>query len=411
MLSAQNIANGRIDTSPARLIAEVDFEREDARTCIRPGSVLLTIVGAIGRSAVVDFSALPFVVQRSVAVIEPEGVDPYFLSLQFRSPLFQRSLEANARGTAQKGVYLGTLARLPLVVPPIEEQRRIVAKVEALLARVNAARDRLARVPAILKRFRQSVLAAACSGRLTEDWRSATQLDADGVSSGQETPLRPVPDDDDPLEPPKIPASWRWSRLVSAADPERPITYGVIKLGPPVQDGVPTLRSSDVRWLRLETDEIKRIAPAISGAYSRTILRGGEILITVRGTLGGVAVVPLGVAESNVSREVAVIAPIPDVEAEFLALAVASPWAQAWLTEVTKGVAYSGVNIRDLKRLPVPVAPLAEQREIVRRVGTLFALADTIEQRAATALRRADRLTQSILSKAFRGELVSSPQP
>src|SRR5207248_6631802 len=79
----------------------------------------------------------------------------------------------NAQGSAgtMPKIDQGIILRTPIRLPPVAEQHRIVAKVEALFAEVNAARNRLAKVPAILKRFRQSVLAAACSGRLTEDWR------------------------------------------------------------------------------------------------------------------------------------------------------------------------------------------------------------------------------------------------
>ena len=85
------------------------------------------------------------------------------------------------------------------------------------------------------------------------------------------------------------------------------ITYGVIKLGEEVADGVPCLRTSNVRWLRIETEGMKRIAPTLSSEYSRTILKGGEVLVNVRGTLGGVAVARPEMAGWNVSREVAVV--------------------------------------------------------------------------------------------------------
>jgi type I restriction enzyme S subunit len=91
---------------------------------------------------------------------------------------------------------------------------------------------------------------------------------------------------------------------------------------------------------------------------------------------------------------------------QFFCYAIASIWSQNWLSEVTKGVAYTGINIRDLKRLPLPVPPYSEQIEIVRRVEALFKLADAIEKRLEAATKRADKLTRAILGKAFRGELV-----
>jgi type I restriction enzyme S subunit len=205
---------------------------------------------------------------------------------------------------------------------------------------------------------------------------------------------------------PDIPDGWSWVPCGDLCQPERALTYGVIKLGPEVEDGVPTLRSSDVRWLLIEEGHIKRISPRIAAEFSRTFLQGGEVLITVRGTLGGVAVSPTHMKGFNVSREVAVVPVEPTLEPWFIAFSVAADWSQNWLSGVTRGVAYTGVNIEDLKRLPLPVPPLSEQREIVRRVEALFALAEGIEAHVRAATVRAERLPQSILARAFRGELV-----
>jgi type I restriction enzyme, S subunit len=298
--------------------------------------------------------------------------------------------------------------RLPLA--PLAEQKRIVAKIEELLARVNATRERLAKVPAILKRFRQAVLAAACSGRLTEDWRKGRDLmNGEGsplerISSTKSEPT--VADEETPIAMPQIPENWAWSHCEQLCDPKRSITYGVIKLGPPVSDGVPTLRSSDVRWLYIDDTDIKRISSKIAANFSRTFLKGGEVLVTVRGTLGGAAAVAPTMAGFNISREVAMLPLLSQLKSEFIAYAIASPWCQNWLSEVTKGVAYTGVNIRDLKRLPLPMPPVEEQEEIVRRVKTLLSLADKIDSRLKTATAINDQLTESALNKALHGELV-----
>lgn len=130
------------------------------------------------------------------------------------------------------------------------------------------------------------------------------------------------------------------------------------------------------------------------------------MLVTVRGTLGGVAVVPPHMKGYNISREVAVV-PLHDRwDAHYFCLVIGSQRSQNWLTDVAKGVAYTGINIADLKRLPLPIPPIPEQREIVKRVRTLFSLADKIEARLAAGTLRAEKLIQSTLAKAFRGELV-----
>ena len=157
--------------------------------------------------------------------------------------------------------------------------------------------------------------------------------------------------------------------LAQICDPKRVITYGVIKLGNEVPDGVPCLRTSNVRRLRIETDGMKRIAPLLSAEYSRTILKGGEVLVNVRGTLGGVAVAGIDMAGWNVSREVAVVPADPlRVNPEYLSYLIASGETQQWLGGVKKGAAYVGINIEDLRMLPVTALGLDKQMEVVKHL-------------------------------------------
>jgi len=207
-----------------------------------------------------------------------------------------------------------------LRLAPINEQKRIADKLDAVLARVDACRERLDRVPAILKLFRQAVVAAATAGDLTADWR-VTQFGGADTST--------------------TPPGWREALLADLCDRERVITYGVIKLGSEVHNGVPCLKTSNVRWLRIDTDGMKRISPVLSSEYARTVLRGSEVLVNVRGTLGGVAVATPDMAGWNVSREVAVV-PVDTahVDSTYLAYWIGSEPSQRWLNRVEKGVAY-----------------------------------------------------------------------
>jgi len=314
-------------------------------------------------------------------------------------------------GSAQPKLTQSNLNNIEVPLPPLPEQHRIVLAIEALFARLDATNEKLDRVPEILKKFRESVLAAACDGRLTEAWREEKEQNLeciDFLNNLIENFDAYVPNDYDPIIPQSIPEEWKMLRCYNLCDNDRAVTYGVIKLGPPVEDGIPTLRSSDVRWLKIDKNHVKCISPEIASNYSRTFLKGGEILVTVRGTLGGVAVVPQDMAGFNISREVAVIPLINGLNSHFFSYAIASKWSQNWLSEMTKGVAYTGINIKDLKNLPLPVPPLHEQNEIVKRVDALFAFANSIEVKVAAAREKTEKLRQSILAKAFSGELVET---
>jgi type I restriction enzyme S subunit len=179
----------------------------------------------------------------------------------------------------------------------------------------------------------------------------------------------------------------------------------VIKLGPEISNGIPCLRTSDVKPLRVETSAVKRISKEVSEQYRRTLLRGGEVLVNVRGTLGGVAVVDPALRDWNISREVALI-PVAKVSSHFISLWIASLPCQNWLTGVTRGVAYTGINIEDLRMLPVALPSDAEQVEIVQRVEALFSLAERIESRLEETEKTVYDLIPSVLARAFRGELV-----
>lgn len=302
----------------------------------------------------------------------------------------QEYIMSTFHGAAQGGISSGFADVVMVPLPPLPEQKRIVEKLDAILPKVKNVKARLDKIPSILKKFRQSVLAAACSGKLTEDLTtgSVTVIANEEVKGIYE-----------------IPSDWNWGTLNSICDKSRGICYGVIKLGKDITDGVPCLRTSDVRSLFLDLNKVKKISKSISDDYQRSILKGGEILVNVRGTLGGVVVVPNELMGWNISREVALV-PVINVNPKFYAYCIATSNSQKWLTSVTKGVAYQGINLEDLRLLPVPILSIEEQDEIVRRVEKLFKLADSLEAKYKKAMERVEKIEQSVLAKAFRGELA-----
>jgi type I restriction enzyme, S subunit len=186
------------------------------------------------------------------------------------------------------------------------------------------------------------------------------------------------------------------------------IPKGVVKLGDEDNNGVPTLLSSNVRHLNIVTDVIMKISLEIANQYKRTRLQGGEVLITVRGTLGGVAIVPNELAGCNISREVAMIALVDKRVAQIVQYFIASKPLQIWLTKRTRGIAYTGINIETLKELPIPLPPLEEQRRIVAEVERRLSVARQVESAVDGALVRASRLRQAVLKSAFEGKLSPS---
>lgn len=365
------------------------------------GSVLMSSRAPIGYVAV---AANPISTNQGFKsfVCAAEGLQPEFVAywLRYIRPL----LEQMGSGTTFSEISGSRAKEIPLHFAPLGEQKRIVAKIDALRARIDAACMRLAKIPAMLKRFRQSVLAAACSGRLTEDWRAAGKVGEPTFKKRQNAVHVGT---DRQLEQEgiyEVPPSWRWLRLQDLCEK---ITVGHV--GPMaeeyVPDGVPFLRSQNVREFRFDPAGLKFISRRFHNALSKSALRPGDVVVVRSGNAGIACVIPDELQTANCA-DLVVIRPSPEVDADFACLFINSVWARGHVDSVKVGIAQGHFNIRSARRTPFPMPPLAEQLEVVRRVETLFKLADAIDKRIGMAMARAEKLTQSILTKAFRGELV-----
>ncbi|WP_172203092.1 restriction endonuclease subunit S [Niveibacterium sp. COAC-50] len=423
MLSARNIQDRRINFGEYRLISEADFQVEHQRTAVRAGDVLMTIVGTIGRTAVVGDHVSPFALQRSVAVLRAPSFDSQYLSYALESPLVQKILGDSAQGTAQKGVYLKTLGSIAVPLAPLPEQKRIADKLDTVLARVDACRDRLDRIPALLKRFRQSILAAATSGRLTEDWRATNpgqdnqaelEVSAKEIkrTAGVKVRGASIQVEAELLHP--LPPSWAWieNHRLAAADSNAICAgpFGTIFKAKDFRDsGVPIIFLRHVGAGEYRTHKPNFMDSAVWKEHHQPYsVFGGELLVTKLGDPPGDACIyPAGIGTAMVTPDVMKMTVDQDVaRTEYLMHYFNSPTSKKITESVCFGVTRLRIDLSLFKTFPIPTPPRAEQHEIVRRVETLFAFADRLEARLATARKQAGQLTPALLAKAFRGELV-----
>jgi type I restriction enzyme, S subunit len=167
MLSGRNIRDNKLDFEKVRFVSEKDFIKEDKRTNIQAGDVLLTIVGSIGRSFVFPKGSPKVIFQRSVAVIKPHSIlNPHFLSYFFKSPKSQEKLNTQARGAAQKGVYLKDIRGLQLLLPNIETQNEKVLFLDKNNLKAKQTQSKLEEQLAYLKQLKSSILSKAFKGEL-----------------------------------------------------------------------------------------------------------------------------------------------------------------------------------------------------------------------------------------------------
>ncbi len=196
---------------------------------------------------------------------------------------------------------------------------------------------------------------------------------------------------------PVLPADWSYSPLDSCSQPNS-VTYGVVQPGSALAAGKPLIRVNNFRDTRIDLSDVMYIAPEIEAKYSRTRLKGGEVLVTVVGSVGQVAVVPSRFAGFNVARAVAVIHPLPHVAPEWIALCLRSPLSQHLLGSRANTTVQTTINLKDLRALPIPLPPEEERHTIAEFVG---ALDDRI-----TLLRETNATLEAIAQALFKSWFV-----
>jgi type I restriction enzyme S subunit len=279
-------------------------------------------------------------------------------------------------GAGLQHVTKGVFEATEVALPPRSEQNRIADKLDTVLTRVDAVNTRLARVAPLLKRFRQSVLTAATSGRLTEDWR----LSADVAQEWQVTDVQSV------------------AHVGTGSTPLRSNTEFFASTGTPWITSAAT--SQEVVNVAAEY-----VTQAAITAHRLKVYPVGTLLVAMYGegkTRGQVT--ELGITATINQACAAVVVDESKMLKAFVKLALQANYFE--MRVLAEGGNQPNLNLAKVKGFPLPFPCLKEQAEIVRRVETLFAFADRLEARLQTAQTAADRLTPSLLAKAFRGELV-----
>ena len=363
------------------------YMRDHKRFVVNQGDLLMALTRPITNNELkicrYPFSELGLLNQR-VAKISTEGsVSENYIHLFFLSRDFKLQVQSKLTETLQPNLSPKDLARLYTAFPPLAEQKVIADKLDSLLAQVETTKARLDRVPDILKRFRQSVLAAAVSGRLTDKDGDFTSIHVEDTWSHD-------------VEGRKHWKSFKFSEVVKVIGGSQPPKSEFRHEAAASYIRLIQIRDykSDKHIVYIPLDKAKRFVSKDDVMIGRY---GPPIFQILRG-LEGAYNVALMKAEPN-----------PDlIDKEYLYWYLQNYKLYSYIEAASDRTAgQSGVNKKHLESYPILLPPLDEQTEIVRRVEELFAFADAVEQKAQAATERVNKLTQSILAKAFCGELTA----
>lgn len=176
---------------------------------------------------------------------------------------------------------------------------------------------------------------------------------------------------------------WEKVPLSELTEAERSITYGVVKPGDEVDGGVAFIRGGDVSQGRIAIDALRTISPQLSQTYKRTLLRGGELLISLVGNPGEVAIAPASLEGANIARQVGLIALRPEVNSLFVMYFLMSPLGRAELFTRTGGAVQQVINLADLKTIQVPIPSGVVQTRIADILSTYDDLIENNRRRMA----------------------------
>lgn len=367
-----------VPTFPTRkpeLLAGKDIG--STKQVVEPGDVLICKINPrINRV----WKVMPKTDKRQIAssewiVMRANGMNSEFLRTYFCSQAFREILceDLTGVGGSLTRAQPKRVAKFRVPLAPLAEQKRIADKLEAVLGRVDTCRARLDRVPDLLKRFRQSVLAAATSGQLTEDWR---EENGDKV--------------------------WNKKKLTEIGELGRGKSKHRPRNDPRLYGGpYPFIQTGDVANSR---GRIRTHSQTYSelGLKQSKLWPASTLCITIAANIADTAILDYEACFPD--SVVGFVADRSQCHVEFIKWAV--DVIKDDLEAFAPATAQKNINLGVLYEIELSIPPLGEQTEIVRRVEALFALADRIEARLATAQRLVERLTPATLSKAFRGDLV-----
>jgi type I restriction enzyme S subunit len=302
-------------------------------------------------------------------------------------------INTHPKGTGTPHVNPDIFWNLDFPLAPFNEQKRITAKLDQIMPKIDGVKERLDRIPRVIKRFRQSVLTAAVTGKLTEKWREENPIIKSKIKVNEYGLL---------------PETWTFNKFE-----EQILSIRGGTTIPPTNKKTqfPVLRSSSVRSGKIDYEDIKYIE-AEKCLDEKSILTEGDLLFTrLSGSIdyvGNCAKVENLPSSNYLYPDRLFCAKLKNVEmADYIEMAFASAIVRKPLADSAKSSAgHQRISISDIKKTFLPLPPLKEQKEIVRQVDKLFTFADKLELHYKKAKAKIDKLPQSVLAKAFRGELV-----
>ena len=370
-LRTTDITSGKIDWDTVPFCAENPEDPDKYQ--LHDGDVVISRAGSVGFSHLIQ--SPPKAVFASYLIRFRPFIDRGYFAFFLKSPFYWHSISDRKSGIAVGNVNAQKLAAISIPLPPLAEQKRIVAKIEELFSELEAGEESLRAARRQLGVYRQSLLKQAFEGKLTEKWRT-------------ENP--------DKLEEWTSTTVGKIGRIETGTTPptENQANYG---------GDLPFFKPTDLEQGRYVKDA--RSYLSASGRQSARVLPAGSILVTCIGaTIGKTGLAQLACATN---QQINSISPAEGIAPEFAYFQVISPQFQEQIKTNASSTTLPILNKSKFSAFPFVLCSLPEQQEIVRLLDEQFEAIERNEREIDAALKRSEALRQAILKKAFTGQLVA----
>ncbi len=446
-ITTSNLYWGKFDLANVRQMQIRDDELE--RCTAQKGDLLICEGGEAGRAAVWD-QDYEVCFQNHIHRARFFGdINPYYAYRIFEYLDATGEINNFRKGVGISNMSSKSLASIPLTLPPLAEQSRIVCRVEELMQlccaleasgqleaqqhaqlvgtllgtltqsetpealadnwqRIATHFDLLLDRPEAVDALEQTILQLAVRGLLVPQDPSdepasvllqKIRTEKDHlIAQGQikrDKPLPPITDEEKPFV---LPQGWQWVRFDELIHPLKPIAYGVLVPGPDVETGVPFVRIADLSLDSPASKPEKAISPEIDAQFQRTRLEGGEILMGVVGSIGKLGVAPATWAGANIARAICRIVPADSGLNEFVLFLLQTKFMQESFAGDTRTLAQPTLNVGLIRAALTPLPPPEEQSRIVARVNELRSLCADLRQRLSAAQSTQGHLADALVA-------------
>jgi len=410
LLRTTDITSGSIDWDKVPFCEKEPLEKE--KYILKEGDIVISRAGSVGYSCLITnpknavFGSYLIRFRPLVSIVNER-----YLAVFLKSPFYWNLISEKSIGIAIPNVNASKLKEIPIPLPPLPEQQRIVSKIEELFTKLDAGVDALKKAKEQIKRYRQAVLKYAFEGKLTEEWREANMDKLESVSVLLERikeerknklgkkyrELAPI----DTSELPELPKGWMWVRVKDIGEVVTGTTPSKTKQEYYGKD-YPFFKPTDLNagyYVKKSEDSLSK-----EGISKARLLPSKSILVTCIGaTIGKTGFIRIPGASN---QQINAIIPYDSILPEYIYFICISPQFQKSIVGNASATTLPILNKSSFEVLLLPLPPLPEQQKIVEEIEQRFSVADEVEKAIDNSLKQAERLRQSILKKAFEGKLV-----